>query len=292
MQKKARLVLDERAILGEGPSWDEKTERLFWVDISGEKVHIYNPADNSNETIELERPVGAVVPREEGGAVVALGDGFYFLNLETGETENIVRVEENEPDTRFNDGKCDPAGRFWAGTMVTGGDKPIGNLYCLDTDLTVRKMVENVTISNGLAWSPDNTTMYYIDTPTGQVVAYDYDLESGAIDNKRVVVSIPENSGNPDGMNIDAQGMIWVAHWQGYQVSRWNPETGEKLAEIKLPVERVTSCCFAGKELTDLYITTAKAGLKKEELEKQPNAGSLFKVNTGIKGSKTYQFKG
>lgn len=206
--------------------------------------------------------------------------------------EYIEKVEEDISHTRFNDGKCDPAGRFWGGTMAVSEAKPAGSLYCLNTDHKVKKMIDDVTVSNGLAWSPDHSTMYYIDTPTQKVVAYDYDLDTGNISNKRTVVTIPEAEGKPDGMTIDEKGRLWVAHWQGYQVSCHDPATGEKLIKIEVPVEKVTSCCFGGDNLDELYITTASTGLEKDDLEKQPYAGGLFKVKPGVKGEKTYQYQG
>lgn len=288
----AKLVRDEKALLGEGPSWDEKSKTLFWVDIQGKKVHIYDNKANINKTIDVSESVGAVVPRKKGGAVLALEKGFAMLDLETEKIEYIVKLEEEKTHTRFNDGKCDPGGRFWAGTMAVNETKSEGSLYCLDTDYSVRKIVDNVTVSNGLAWSPDNTIMYYIDTPTRQVAAYDYDIKTGNITNKRVVVVIPETEGKPDGMTIDKKGRLWIAHWQGSQVSCWNPVTGEKLAKIELPVEKVTSCCFGGENMNELFITTARVGLDEKDLEKQPHAGGLFMVQTEVEGSKTYQFHG
>ena len=291
-RKKAQLVLDEKAILGEGPAWDEKTGCLFWVDIQGEKVHIYNPKTNHDRKINVGEPIGAVVPREKGDAILALENGFAYLDLENENIEYMSRVEGDNSDTRFNDGKCDPAGRFWAGTMSKAESQAIGSLYYLDTDHKVRKMVENVTTSNGLAWSPDNNTFYYIDTPTQKVVAFDYDLGTGNIKNQKIVIDFAEEKGKPDGMNIDEEGRLWIAHWQGYQVSCWNPETGNKLIKVEVPVERVTSCCFGGEDLKELYITTARTGVNSDELKKQPHAGCLFKVETEVKGCKTYQFQG
>lgn len=278
-----------RADLGEGPVWETASGLLYWVDINSGLLHSYDEASGAFNTIPTGgQKVGAAVSRQGGGFVLALQDGFHFLDTQTGELEFIADPEAHLPGNRFNDGKVDPAGRFWAGTMAdeAGG----GALYCLDTDLSVRRMVDDVTCSNGLAWSADNKTMYYIDSPTKQVVAYDYDLASGDIANRRVIIQIAE--GVPDGMAIDADGMLWIAQWGGYQVSRWNPHTGTKIGNIELPVSQVTSCAFAGPGLSTLYITSARTGLSEEQLAEEPLAGALFTFQPGVKGTAAHLFGG
>jgi sugar lactone lactonase YvrE len=167
-----------------------------------------------------------------------------------------------------------------------------GSLYCLHTDLTVEKKVSDLTISNGLAWSPDHRFMYLIDSPTGKVTCYTYDLATGTIADPKTVITFPEGVGGPDGMTIDDEGMLWIAHWGGSRVSRWNPNTGEQLDEIRVPVKNVTSCTFGGKNLDELYITTAREDTSEEELAQYPHAGGLFKIKTNYKGGKTYSFNG
>lgn len=287
-----KLVIDAKATLGEGPFWHPQKCVLYWVDIMEKKVHIHNPATNTNKSIDVGQYVGAVVPREDGGCILAMHNGFYALNEESEEITPLTDPESDIPTNRFNDGKCDPAGRFWAGTMSLNNGGPVGALYCLDTDLNVQKKVDHVTCSNGLAWSSDHKTMYYIDTPTKQVVAFDYQVQNGEIDNKRVVVTIPEGEGAPDGMTIDREGMLWVAHWGGYQVSRWNPQNGEKLSSIPVPAAQVTSCAFGGEQLDELYITTARIGLSEEALQEQPHAGGVFCYKTAVKGQPTNSFAG
>lgn len=289
MTYRVDVAVDMQAALGEGPCWDEQQELLYWVDIQGKKIHIHNPQDNSNREIQLEQQIGAFVLRAEGGAVVALQNGLYFLDLQSEQLTLITDPEEHLPQNRFNDGKCDPAGRFWVGTMGSSGT---ASLYTLYPDLELQQKETNVTISNGLAWSPDRTKMYYIDTPTKQIVAYDYDISTGAISNKQVALQIPESEGHPDGMTIDVQGNLWIAHWGGYQVSCWNPITGEKLDTIPIPAPQVTSCTFAGEELDTLYITTARVGLDEEALTESPQAGGLFKVKMKVKGAPSYRFEG
>jgi len=204
----------------------------------------------------------------------------------------IIDPETDKPDNRFNDGKCDPAGRFWAGTMHIRGQPNHGSLYRLDTDMTVHKMVEDVSISNGIVWTADHKTMYYIDTPTRTVYAYDYDNDTGAIDNRRIAIQVPEGIGFPDGMAIDAEGMLWIAHYEGKAVRRWDPASGKILHTIDLPVSRVTACAFVGNNLDTLYITTAINGLSAERHAKEPHAGSLFVAQPGVTGTLTYRFQG
>nr|WP_239534261.1 SMP-30/gluconolactonase/LRE family protein [Thalassobacillus pellis] len=286
------MRVDARATLGEGPSWDEANRLLYWVDIEGKKVFVYNPAVNENKTIEMDQMVGAIVPRSGNEAVIAMEKGLQFMNTKTGELHPISDPESDIQENRFNDGKCDPEGRFWAGTMSFDAKEGNGSLYCLETDQNITKKIGNVTISNGLAWSPDNRYMYYIDTPTRKVDRYEYDLETGDINNPVTVVEIPEGQGNPDGMTIDAEGNLWIAHWGGARISVWNPENGELQKIIPVPALNVTSCVFGGDELNELYITTASTGMTEEDLRKYPHAGGLFKLKTTVKGSPTYSYKG
>ncbi|WP_243767420.1 SMP-30/gluconolactonase/LRE family protein [Paenibacillus agricola] len=286
------LVLDAHAALGEGPCWDHGSGLLYWVNIVDKQIRVFNPQTVEDRTIQLDQMVGAVVPRQSGGLVAALQHGFYLLDLETEQLTLISDPEDHLPDNRFNDGKCDPVGRFWAGTTSTQEVDTIGSLYCLGSDHSVRKMVDGVIVSNGLAWSPDGRTMYYIDSPTKRVVAYDFDMETGALSQLRTIITIAEDGGYPDGMTIDAEGMLWVAQWGGWQVSRWNPHTGELLATIPVPVAQVSSCTFGGANLDELYITTASVRQTAEFLAKQPHAGGLFRVKPGVTGLQTHFFGG
>lgn len=283
------LVVDAKAILGEGPCWDAESRIIYWVDIEQNRINNYDPTKDQSSTIDTGQKVGAVVLTKKGNLLAALQHGFYEIDLTSGNLTPITDPESTKPDNRFNDGKCDPQGRFWAGTMSMKGQKKAGALYVMDKDYSVRQILDGVTTSNGLCWSLDHQTMYYIDSPTKQVTALNYDIESGKISNRRPIVSIPEGEGAPDGMTIDAEGMIWVAQWGGYKVARWNPQTGEKLEEISVPVARVTSCCFGGDNLDELYITTASIGMKEDQTS-QPHAGGLFRYKTKVKGSPTYKF--
>ncbi|WNB90768.1 SMP-30/gluconolactonase/LRE family protein [Bacillus sp. NEB1478] len=292
MKKEIQLVVDAKATLGEGPCWDRENQLLYWVDIQNKKVCIHNPNTNDNKEIQLDQLVGAAVLRKSGGLILAMEKGFYSLNLKTYSLEQIVDPEGHMLGNRFNDGKVDPKGRFWAGTMSLNEEKEKGSLYCLHTDLTVEKKVSQLTISNGIAWSPDHRYMYLIDTPTRKVTRYQYDNETGNITNPEDVIAFPQGVGNPDGMTIDEDGMLWIAHWGGARVSRWNPETGEQIDEICVPAKNVTSCTFGGESLDELYITTARTGTNDEELVKYPHAGGVFRVKMECIGSCNYYFEG
>ncbi|MCI0392420.1 MAG: SMP-30/gluconolactonase/LRE family protein [Acidobacteria bacterium] len=288
----AQQELDAKATLGEGPCWDARRQSLYWVDIEEHRLHIYDPAKREDRAIDVGQPIGAAVMRKSGGVLLALRQGFYAFDLDTETLEHLDDPETDLPENRFNDGKCDPAGRFWAGTMAVSEAPNRGSLYCLDTDLTVHKRVEAVSISNGLAWSLDERMMYYVDSPTRVVSAFDYDKASGEISNRRAAIQIPDGMGFPDGMTIDEEGMLWIAMWDGAMVGRWNPANGSLLSEIPLPVSRPTSCVFGGKNLDELYITSARSRLDKETLAAQPLAGGVFKCKPGIRGGPAWDFAG
>ena len=267
-------VYDVKAIVGEGPCWHDN--KLYWIDIEGHIVHIHDPKTGTNKEFNVGQRIGTLAPKASGGLLLALHNGIASLDLDTGDVTPICDPEADLPDNRFNDGKCDPAGRFFAGTMPMGDG--MGALYLFDHDMSYTRVRSHVKCSNGLAWTSDQKTMYYIDTSTMQVDAYDYDMETSAISNPRGIVIFTEGMGVPDGMTIDVEDMIWVAHWGGWGVSRFNPATGECLQKIELPCAQVTACAFGGDNMDELYITTAKAGLDDDEISNnQPSAGSLFK---------------
>jgi sugar lactone lactonase YvrE len=291
-KNEVELVLDTQSALGEGAIWNYKTGELIWVNITDKILNFYNPKLDFNKELLTGQMIGTVVPSESGQMIVALENGFYQIDPETGTKTFIADPEEDIPGNRFNDGKCDPAGRFWAGTMSTGGKQKAGALYRLDHDGTVHKMIDNVGTSNGIVWSHDYTKMYYIDTPTRKVMAWDYDNDTGDIKNPQTAVEIPQEMGYPDGMTIDAEGNVWIALWGGSAVGCWNPVSGELLRTISVPAKNVTSCAFGDDDLGTLYITTARQGTSEEELEEFPHAGGLFKTRPGVKGVEAFFFKG
>jgi sugar lactone lactonase YvrE len=288
------LVVDAKALLGEGAIWNDALRRLHWIDIEGQRVFTYDPVTGENRACDVGQKVGTVVPRARGGLMLALQEGFAGLDLTTGCVALRPRPPEHDSAaTRFNDGKCDPAGRFWAGTMaLRKGPRPLGKLYRLDADGSTHVMLHDVGTSNGIAWSLDRRTLYYIDTPLQRVDAFDYDDATGVIANRRTVITIPPGIGRPDGSTLDAEGMLWVAMWDGWRVTRWDPRTGRLLQTIRLPVGRVTSCAFGGPDLGTLYVTSARNGLSDAQLALQPLAGGLFKVTPGVCGVRAPAYQG
>jgi sugar lactone lactonase YvrE len=224
--------------------------------------------------------------------MLALHHGFAGLDLETGQVEIVADPEKHLPGNRFNDGKCDPAGRFWAGTLALDGTPEVASLYRLDADLSVRKMLGEVTCSNGIVWTRDSQTMYYIDTGLRRIDAFDYDHKTGDISGRRTAFEVPPEMGYPDGSTLDSEGMLWVALWQGSAVSRWNPETGELLQTISVPAPNVTSCALGGASLNELYITTARNGMSEEAIESNPLAGGLFRARVDVPGLPAFEFAG
>ncbi len=286
------LVLDARAELGEGPVWDESARILYWVDIESGKLHAHQPGGEPDRVWDVGCKIGAAVVREKGGMVLATADGLELFDLATSKKTLLADPEADRPNNRFNDGKCDPHGRFWAGTMSMVGQSEAGSLYVLESDHAVRRVLSRVTTSNGLDWSPDHATLYYIDTRTMMVRAFDFDSDAGAISNERVAIQIPDGVGRPDGMTIDTDGMLWIAHWDGGRITRWNPGTGERLDTVLLPVDRVTSCTFGGPGLRTLFITTARHGLDADKLASQPHAGGLFAIQPNVGGMPAIKYAG
>lgn len=282
---KAEVIWKSKAMLGEGPFWDEKQQVLHWVDIDGCKLNTYSPNEKENTQLSFGQKVTAVVKRKKGGYILAMTDGLYLFDADR--LEKVASPEKIVPYHRFNDGKCDPAGRLWAGTMVMEGSEKDAALYRLHTDYSCEKVIEGVQISNGLAWDTKNSRMYYIDTPTQQVVSYQYDQESGEIDGKKVVYTFPKSEGSPDGMTIDQDGMLWVAMYNGWQVIQLNPYTEEIIQRVEVGAKCVTSCAFGGEDYQTLYITTASSND-----ENDPQGGNLFAVHTKSKGYKPDEFAG
>ncbi|MGH2681531.1 MAG: SMP-30/gluconolactonase/LRE family protein [Actinomycetota bacterium] len=285
------LALDTRADLGEAPSWDGDARLLIWVDITKGLVHRFDPGTQRDEVFEAGQPVGAAVPTSSGRLALAANSGFLLLDPATGEIDPIVELGDPAPGTGMNDGKCDPAGRFWAGTKDVEGRRALGSLYRLDADHRLTKVLTDVTISNGLAWSPDQRTMYYIDSTTYRIDAFDYDDTSGAVSSRRPHVEIPQSWGLPDGMNVDEEGFLWVAFWGGSAVRRLAPE-GRVDAIVRFPVAQVTSCAFGGSDLSELFVTSARSGLTDAALGEQPLAGGLFRVRPGVRGLPSAPFAG
>ncbi len=285
----AKSVFDAKDILGEGPVWSIEEQALYWVDIKRPALQRWNPATGEHTVWHMPADIGCFALRKSGGAVVALRSGLAWFDFDSGKVAPAHNPEANLPGTRFNDGKCDRQGRFWAGTMDEGEMKPQGALYRLGLDGGVRKMRGNVTVSNGLGWSPDNRTMYYTDSPTKKIFAYDFNPDAGSISNERIFTQV--DVGFPDGLTVDAEGYVWSARWDGWKVVRYAPD-GTVDCEIALPVQRPTSCMFGGKNMQHLFVPSASVGLSQTELAKQPQAGNLFVIEAGISGLPEPPFAG
>lgn len=288
----AELEYEIPAKLGEGAFWDYNQEVLYWVDIIGESLHIYSPKTKTNKEIKMPAPIGTIVPtKEKNKIIVALNDGVYVVNIRTEEITKLTDVEAENKSTRLNDGKCDPNGNFWIGSMDYSQTNPGGNLYKVSANGKTQKMLTNITISNGIVWSKDHKTMYYIDTPTANIRAFDFDEKTSTISNERIVITIPKEEGFPDGMAIDENDMLYVGLWNGNCIANYNPKTGKLIQKIKVPAHNVTSCAFGGKNLDVLYITTSSLDMTDEEKAQYPLAGSIFKIKLNTKGVQSDFFK-
>lgn len=290
------ILVNQHALTGEGPAWDAGAQRLYWLDIPRATVFVYNPADQSNRAIDLSARfgnIGTLAPRRAGGLIIAADRKIAFLDLDNGQVEVVLELENEHPGNRFNDGKCDPLGRFVVGSMAINQDGAAhGSLYCIETDLSVRTLRADLFISNGLGWSPDYSQFYLADSGSRAVWAYDYDLAHGQISNQRVAFTLPAGEFVADGMTVDQQGMLWLALWDGAAITRWNPQSGELLETCSFPAKRVTSCVFGGPQRNELYVTSAAIGLDAVDRQRYPYNGALMRLKTSVEGMPTYAFGG
>jgi sugar lactone lactonase YvrE len=279
-------VLPSRNKLGEGPVWSADEQKLYWVDILNNSFSRYDPISGTQENFQVAEPIGVLALRASGGLVMATKTGFAFWDEQQQELNYVARLFDNKPHMRFNDGAVDCRGRFWAGSA---GGEAEGSLYRLDPDGSVHEMITGVSISNGIGWSPDNTIMYYTDSPLHIIYTYDFDAETGAISNRRTFAHTPDEAYEPDGLAVDSEGYIWSACWNAAKIIRYAPD-GTIDSVIQVPALRTTSCVFGGPDLEDLYITSSRADLSAQELEQYPFSGDLFCLKTGIKGLLKFKF--
>ncbi len=285
------ILVDAHATLGEGPVWDDQQQRLLWVDILPGLVHRFDPATGRDDIFRAGKPAGAAGLRADGGLVMAVEDGFAVLDRDWQRPEQVAVIEHTGPRARFNDGKCDPAGRFLAGTMAYDLTPGAGSLYRLDPDRSVTMLLPHVTISNGLCWTGAGTTVYYIDSPSQGIDAFDYDTGTGQLANRRRVAEVPRDAGLPDGMTIDADGCLWVALYGGSAVCRYTP-AGKLDATVSFPAANITCPVFGGPGLGVLYVTSARDGLDEAQLAAQPHAGAVFAADVGTSGLPATRFGG
>ena len=282
---KPEVVAGGNAILGESPLWSPAEAALYWVDINNPTIHRLDPASGARERWHIETEIGSIGLAGPRRMVAGLRTGAHYVDLETGKIEPICDPEGEGRfnRNRMNDGKIDRAGRFWVGTMNDPGHQPLGTLYRIDRDGGAAPVLGGIRVPNALCWSPDSRVMYFTDSYSHQIWAFDFDLETGAMENKRVFAAIAEDAGVPDGATVDADGFVWCAHMFGSRVSRYAPD-GSLDRTIALPVPQVTSCAFGGADLETLYITTASLRMDRAALAEQPLAGALFAVDPGVRG--------
>jgi sugar lactone lactonase YvrE len=287
-------VLTAKALIGEGPVWSVEEQRLYWADIVGKQLHIFNPADGSNQTFDLPELVTSIAPRKNGqGLILTLRSSFAFFDPKTGKIEKLAEPEPDKPGNRFNDGKCDRQGRMWGGTMGdVEWDQPLGSLYRFGADRKVVRVEEGICCSNGLGWSPDSKTMYFTESFRHRIWAYDFDAATGNVSNRRVFHEMGEHeSAFPDGLTVDAEGHVWSAQPMFGRLARYAPN-GKLERVIELPVSRGTSVMFGGPNLDILYVTTMRETLNEAQLAQEPLAGSLLALRPGVKGLPETPFAG
>lgn len=285
------IVDTDQQVLGESIIWDEKQQVLWWVDGIGQVIYRLNPETGEKNTWKMHEEIGSIGLRAQGGLIVGMRSGMYFFSPATGELTEIARPDADRPGNRFNDGKVDRHGRFWTGTIEAGAYTPRGRLYRLDADLKVNRLMEGITCINGLSFSPDNRLMYMTDSFSCRIDVFDYDAVDGAVYNRRHFADVPLGRGICDGSTVDADGCFWSANMDGWCVTRYDPR-GRIDTVINLPVRRVSSLCFGGKDLDTLYITTARRRMNEKELAQQPLAGNVLAVRPGVKGLPEPEFLG
>lgn len=293
----AELIYRTQVICGESPVWDEVSQRLYWADVVSGNVYIFNPIDSSNKTCITGQVLGSITLCERGDLLLSCAKGFFFLDPNTSRMEPAIDQAILPTGHFFADGKCDPQGRFWAGTYHQDITEAIGVLYSLENDLSVKKRAENFILSNGLAWNIATNKFYFIDSIAKCVYMFDYDSISGDIFNQQVLRRFFGETILPDGMTIDTEGFLWIALFNAGKVIRIDPKTGETAFEVLVPnAKQVTSCTFGGKDLNELYITTARElegtyGIPEDDIGIQFNAGGIFKAKLPFKGLRSARFK-
>ena len=284
-------VLQASSILGEGALWDVGRQALWWVDIKGRLIHLFDPEAGTSKSWRTPDDIGSLAVRESGGLVVAMGRGFYFFNPDSGGFELITEPEIDLPENRFNDGKPDRQGRFWAGSLHDPETRATGGLYRLDADLNWEKLASGITASNGLAFGPNSEVLYYADSARRLVWAYDFDPAAGKIRNRRVFIDLGSSGGAPDGAAVDCEGGYWLTEPHAWRVCRYDT-SGRCTRVIPMPVQCPTCVAFGGRDLSTLYVTTARWGLNDGVLAGQPLAGGLFAMTVDVAGLPDARFRG
>jgi sugar lactone lactonase YvrE len=279
------IAVKQSCILGESPIWSVEGQALFWVDIKNPMIYRFDPASGDVKNWRIQTEIGSIGLAGKGRLIAGTRMGLAFIGLDDNSFEEVADPEGHGRmnSVRMNDGKVDRQGRFWCGGMDDPGYAEIASLYRFDHDRSVHKMAGPVTVSNALCWSPDNTTMYFADSRKRTMWAYDFDAASGTIENRRVFLDVADDDGVPDGATVDSDGFVWVAHMRGGEIKRYDP-AGSMEREIAFPVSMTSCPAFGGPDLSTLYVTTASSKFEPADFEREPDAGSLFAVETDVKG--------
>lgn len=280
----AEVLYPSQCILAESPLWHPERKCCYWVDIENGVLYEYNWLSQATRSWKFNDRLPLVLQGKGDELILALNAQIVKFNIESGLIKRIVDIESPSSGNRCNDGASDSEGRLWIGTMSLQHTNGAGSLYCVDAGLQVQKKRSHISVSNGIVWSLDNKRMFYIDSPTQVVQSFLFEEESGKIIFEKNAIEIPVEMGTPDGMAIDEEGMLWIAHWNGFGVYRWNPNTSELLSRIDLPVPQVSSCAFVGDNLDHLLITTARENMADDVVQKYPKSGDVFLVKTDVKG--------
>lgn len=276
-------VLEAQPLQGEGPLWSATRQMLYWVDILGPALHVFDPRRGSDRSIPFPFMLSALAETADGNLAVATRRGVQLFDLSTSRLTPLIDPESALASNRLNDAKVDRRGRLWVGSMAIDGSPGHGSLYRIDGRGRATTVDSGFAISNGIAWSPDDRFLYFIDSGVNRVYRYAFDIDSGAVGERSTFISFPEDSGRPGGMTVDAEGFLWIAHYDGWAVSRFAPD-GRLDRSIPLPVPRPTSCTFGGDGLRDLYVTSARIRLSAERISEAPRSGSVFRIRPGVRG--------
>jgi sugar lactone lactonase YvrE len=282
-------IKNSKSILGEGPFYKEDENSLYWTDIKDFRIYKYDLNNKKVEHFQFSKAIGSFVFTSDNKILATTNEGYEFLDLKSKEITSLLDPEKDLPNNRFNDGKCDANGRYFAGTMDNNEESITGSLYCLSQN-SIEKKEKDLFISNGLGWNNDSSKFYLTDSPKRLIYVYDYDLKTSKISSKQIFAKISKEDGYPDGLCLDEEDHIWSAHWAGSKITRYKPD-GNIDRIINLPVPNVTSCCFGGEDFKTLFITSAQKGLSEEELKQAPLSGSTFVLETNIKGQKPNFYK-
>ena len=291
MESAFECVLDARASLGECPVWCGEERALYWIDINAPSLNRFDPASGTNLAWPMPSSIGSFALRAQGGFVVALRDGIWLVDGAGGLGDRMAEAPYDPSHHRFNDGRADRSGRFWVGTMNERRDAASGALYCLDAYFTLTRVLDGITISNGLAWSPDQRTLYHADTPARTVSAYAFDAAGGTIGTRRVFAHFDGETERPDGAAVDSEGCYWIAFYRGGKIVRLSAR-GERLSEYPLPAMCPTMCAFGGPDLRTLYVTTARQMREADELARLPQSGGIFAMRVDMPGLPEPRFAG